>query len=254
MSQILPPINTLSNPTVTGDITLSGSLIANTTGTFRLRSNTTDGSDTSRLQICGADASITRGAYLNLCGNEFAATPGLMGFNAGSVAGGHIEFSTAGSVRLRITDTAGDFVFLASPTILRKNTSDAADNEIMHITAGGGVAFDGSRGGIITLVGNESGGGVGGQVQIYAGATANSHLRLFTKHASATFRLEGTGGDLWWITNAGLLQNKTAANEATGAGSATLGSNCPAVTAAGVYTWLKITTSDGSAGFIPIWK
>lgn len=44
------------------------------------------------------------------------------------------------------------------------------------------------------------------------------------------------------------------ANEATGSASAALGSNCPATTATAPYTWEKITTSDGSQGYIPVWK
>lgn len=40
----------------------------------------------------------------------------------------------------------------------------------------------------------------------------------------------------------------------TGAGSAALGANCPAVTATAPYTWLKAISSDGSTVYIPCWK
>jgi hypothetical protein len=40
----------------------------------------------------------------------------------------------------------------------------------------------------------------------------------------------------------------------TGAGSAALGSNCPAISVAAPYTWIQITTSDGSTAYIPVWK
>jgi hypothetical protein len=43
-------------------------------------------------------------------------------------------------------------------------------------------------------------------------------------------------------------------NNTTGAGSAALGSNCPAVTVAAPYTWIQVTTSDGSTAYIPVWK
>ncbi len=46
----------------------------------------------------------------------------------------------------------------------------------------------------------------------------------------------------------------SAGNEATGAGTAALGANCPAVTATAPYTWEKIVTSDGSQGYYPVWK
>ncbi len=45
-----------------------------------------------------------------------------------------------------------------------------------------------------------------------------------------------------------------ASNEATGAGSAALGANCPASTATAPYKWIKATTSDGSHVYIPAWK
>ena len=43
-------------------------------------------------------------------------------------------------------------------------------------------------------------------------------------------------------------------NEATGSGTAALGSNCPAAAASAPYVWEKITTSDGSQGYVPVWK
>ena len=40
----------------------------------------------------------------------------------------------------------------------------------------------------------------------------------------------------------------------TGAGSALLGTNSPATTNTAPYTWLKVLTSDGSTGYVPVWK
>lgn len=47
---------------------------------------------------------------------------------------------------------------------------------------------------------------------------------------------------------------KFSITNSTGAGSALLGSNCPAVTVINPYTWITVTTSDGSIGYMPIWK
>lgn len=52
----------------------------------------------------------------------------------------------------------------------------------------------------------------------------------------------------------GQVRFALAVNEATGGGSAALGTNCPARTATSPYVWEKVTTSDGSQGYIPIWK
>lgn len=40
----------------------------------------------------------------------------------------------------------------------------------------------------------------------------------------------------------------------TGGGSALLGTNSPAITNTAPYTWITIITSDGSTGYIPVWK
>jgi hypothetical protein len=40
----------------------------------------------------------------------------------------------------------------------------------------------------------------------------------------------------------------------TGSGATSWGSNCPAVTCSAPYTWVTVTTSDGSTGYMPIYK
>jgi hypothetical protein len=59
---------------------------------------------------------------------------------------------------------------------------------------------------------------------------------------------------LWAILPGGQIEFAAAANEATGSGSAALGTNCPATRPTAPYTWEKVTTSDGSQGYIPVWK
>ena len=43
-------------------------------------------------------------------------------------------------------------------------------------------------------------------------------------------------------------------NVEVGSGSATLGTNCPAVTPATPYTWIQNVAGDGSVIFSPVWK
>jgi len=47
---------------------------------------------------------------------------------------------------------------------------------------------------------------------------------------------------------------KFGGSNSTGAGSALLGANSPAVTLTAPYTWIKVNTSDGSVAYIPAWK
>ena len=56
------------------------------------------------------------------------------------------------------------------------------------------------------------------------------------------------------ITTGNTWQNLLNANEATGAGTATLGTNCPAVTPTSPYTWIKMISSDGSTVYVPAFK
>ena len=43
-------------------------------------------------------------------------------------------------------------------------------------------------------------------------------------------------------------------NSTTGAGTASLGTNCPAATPSAPYTWLQMTASDGTIVVVPAWK
>ena len=61
------------------------------------------------------------------------------------------------------------------------------------------------------------------------------------------------GATMMQINAAGQLVS-SAGNESTGAGSALLGANCPAVTPSAPYKWIEMQTSDGSAVYVPVWK
>lgn len=45
-----------------------------------------------------------------------------------------------------------------------------------------------------------------------------------------------------------------AESQATGGGTATLGTNCPAVTPGAPFTWGKVILADGSVGYFPLFK
>ena len=47
---------------------------------------------------------------------------------------------------------------------------------------------------------------------------------------------------------------KFSITNSTGAGTALLGTNSPATILTAPYTWITVTTSDGTTGFMPIWK
>ncbi len=76
--------------------------------------------------------------------------------------------------------------------------------------------------------------GTPGTVVLSAGPTFTGTVNMASLILSAIPRFNGTNS--------------------TGGGSALLATNCPAVTATAPYTWVSVITSDGSAGFVPVWK
>jgi hypothetical protein len=136
---------------------------------------------------------------------------------------------------------------------IRPDTADASDNSAVRINGGGAVGSNGSRGANILCYGNESV-GTGGLLLDAGGVTgATVEIRTFQAGGSINFAT-AVNVAAWSIINTGQLRNQLAANEATGAGSALLGANCPATTASAPYTWLKIRSSDNSNVYIPVWK
>ncbi len=64
----------------------------------------------------------------------------------------------------------------------------------------------------------------------------------------------GATTDRWGVDANGILNNHVSGSESTGAGTALLSTNCPAVTAAAPYKWIKLILSDASVVYIPAWK
>ena len=81
------------------------------------------------------------------------------------------------------------------------------------------------------------------------------HVRAAAAQTGELLQIHDNSNDpLLAVTASGQLRFGSAANEALGSGSAGFGANCPAVTASAPYTWEKVTTSDGSQGYMPVWK
>lgn len=94
--------------------------------------------------------------------------------------------------------------------------------------------------------GNSSGSGSGGALTI-AGGTSGSGT-------AGVINFQTSGATSYQITAGNTFKNVLSANESTGAGSALLGANCPAVTVTAPYTWMKLISSDASTVYIPVWK
>lgn len=103
----------------------------------------------------------------------------------------------------------------------------------------------------------------------YVGATAtwqNGGYIRFDSSGTVTDAANGFAKDIIFGTNTatnassdsiGVMADGTLKlfkNDSTGAGTALLGTNCPAVTVSAPYTWMKFTSNDGSTVYVPAWK
>lgn len=119
----------IGTSTVKGTLTLHGS------GTETILLNTSDASDTHRLALGGGGSnSVTRGAYINLHGNEYSAQAGDVAILAGDsgVSGqGRIRFFTGTQSERAAFDKAGDLDFFT--------TTEATSGGDGSITTAGGI-------------------------------------------------------------------------------------------------------------------
>jgi hypothetical protein len=77
---------------------------------------------------------------------------------------------------------------------------------------------------------------------------------LYVLSANGNFAISNISVKLAVNASSFAADNLQFVTGATGAGSAALGANSPAVTNTAPYTWIRVTTADGSTAFIPAWK
>ena len=122
--------------TVTGTLTISSDVIVGT-----LRRATSDGADSSLIQVCGGGAAaLTRGAIVNVYGNEHASQGGRVQIYGGSVTNGYVSILPEGGAveGIRVTNTA-----TATQTALMVYDVDNATLERVTVGAAdsGGAGF-----------------------------------------------------------------------------------------------------------------
>lgn len=177
--------------------------------------------------------------------------------NISSVAGNALQELSDGLyvdlTNLVSPSITGTFTMKSSTGFLG-NTVDGSDTYRFYICPGGNIE-DPTRGAYITVYGNESGVGIPGGINFAMGNIAGAHFDFGVGGAASSYLRFYGGGTLQLQVQASrALAFKNSGNELSGVGAALLGANCPAVTVAAPYTWIKVETSDGSVGYIPVWK
>jgi hypothetical protein len=87
---------------------------------------------------------------------------------------------------------------------------------------------------------------------IYLGEDTSNATSASIAYNRGTANLDITPRSTYATNLVGKL--KFSITNSTGAGSALLGANSPATTLTAPYTWITVITSDGSTGYMPIWK
>lgn len=131
-------------------LTLGVSTVTLTAADTTIAPDTSDGSDTSSLTLCGGGATgSTRGGTIKISGNEDADT-GKVDLIAGNVTGGQIRFQTGAGVSRAVIDESGRLLLgsASSPATGYTNAGDvtlpAAGVISAKNTAKAWVNFNGS--------------------------------------------------------------------------------------------------------------
>lgn len=216
------------------ELLASGAVLADfttdrATGAARLRNRSA-----APLQLYANDTqyvSISSSGVITLVNSAVFSSPAFSGTSTG-------------------TYTLGGTLTIASPTlsgtVTGPHTGDIWNSTGLGIGITPIVAFDVKTGTNQVLRAR-------GPITLGTGVSWNAE----NDAGSANVNVEFRGGSILLLTGTSLQMNGTvkfATGGTTGAGSALLGANCPAVTVAAPYQWQTVTTNDGSTGYIPIWK
>jgi hypothetical protein len=169
------------------------------------------------------------------------------------VAGGKILLDNAQGIQFR--DSAG-----TAKTILQV---DSGDNVYLDAAATGGDMFFRASGiDKMTIKGTTGRVGIGttapGYLLDVAKSSGSGTARFYDQTATTgatrvVISLGAADTASTQVFEIGGLMKFSGLNS-TGAGTALLSTNSPAVTNTAPYTWFKVLTSDGSTGYIPVWK
>lgn len=107
-------------------------------------------------------------------------------------SGRFVQDSTSGS----------DIVLNLTTAIIRQGTSDATDDKRIQLCGGGSNST--SRGGFISIEGNEYGGG-SGAIGVYPGDLSTGHIILEPTHSSAQVRVRHNNATRWAFQSDGTL-------------------------------------------------
>lgn len=231
-------------------------------GLFGEAANETTGSGTIAV------AEGVHGEVRNTDGGVMASGTGLYSYVRNQTNGGGITLGIG--LQLKV-ENAGAGIATYRGIVADNTLPTGSNHRLLYFSATGpeswhrpplavgeSTATSGSRlyvnenapSGAAAIFRASSGSFAGDIVRIQADRAADTAFDLLTLEANGVVML-GVRGDGQLRLQAPPRFNGT---NSTGAGSALLGANCPAITVAAPHTWISVVLSDGSAGFMPVWK
>lgn len=181
-----------------------------------IRQGTSDGLDNAAVELYGGGAaSITRGAYIVIKGNEYATNPGNLELRSGNIATADINLEASDDIVFvvnalnswRIDGGDQGLHFEQAASIIRAETSNGVDTYELSICGGGDD--DTGRGAYLRLSGNEHANN--GNVLLTTGADAGAVLALNADSTTGQIDFQvNAAATRWSINSSGqFVQNAT---------------------------------------------
>lgn len=199
-----------------------------------------------------AGSKVTTGSQNTYVGMHAGAN-NLIAQNETAVGWHALENSNTGS-NTAVGSFAGNGVTTGTQnTFMGLNAGQSIVTSGSNVVVGGNAGRTGTTDvANMTLLGHntQGSGRYGIAIGESAAITASGAVAIGTDHTGAA----ASSAVQDQITLGTASHQVKISNNATGAGSAALGANCPAVTATAPYTWFKMTSNDGSTVYVPAWK
>lgn len=171
---------------------------------YELLLDNTDGSDDGFISYCGGgNNDDTRGACLNVYGNEASGALGVAHLFGGNTTTANIRidvrdttdaadvlFQRAGTTKLAFENANMELAFHGNDGLIRTNTSDGSDTKLVEVNGGGSSGT--SRGAGIKFHGNEHA-TKAGDMTVTSGNISGGDLELSVTNTGSKLSLQSAG-------------------------------------------------------------
>lgn len=261
---------TITHPTgPTTDVDLAGIPFLNTGNYSDADSSTAYGHNALSAGGPGGSGTDTTAVGAGALGSNTGNNNTAVGAGAGGSITTGVDNVAIGAGSLAALTTNSHNIAIGAPALQVATAGGNIGigfNAFTNLTTGGGApgnvaVGNSSGGGIVTGVGNTAIGSqaLSGSSTDVSYGTAIGYNTVIVNSGCVAIGVDHTGAsavgshqdDFVLGTNLHVIQML---NNTTGAGTALLGANSPAITNTAPYTWVKVRVADGSICYLPVWK